>query len=438
MNYCLLNDSFPPAIDGVANVVVNYATILQQRDNQVMVVAPEYPDYKDDFNFQVCRFPSLDTIDQVGYRTGLPFAGDTFSKVSQFHPDLYHVHCPVTTNLLARALRESVPAPLVYTYHTKFDVDIKELVNSKVMQQAACDAIIANISACDEVWVVSEGAGQNLKSLGYTGDYRIMRNGVDFEKTYISNEVRSKIRAQHNVPEDVPLFLFVGRMRWYKGLKLVIDALSGLKNTGTAFRMIFIGNGLDLEEIKNYAEEENVADSCLFLDAISDRELLKQYYGASDLFMFLSDFDTNGIVVREAAACGLASMLLKGSAASEGVTDGVDGVLVENNIASIAIRLYQCAMNVSGMRELGGRARDNLYLSWNDCVAMAEDRYKQIIDNYKSGKMELKTSATDVVLEAAATVNDRFQKAYTSLLEYLPKRFKIDIDSIQKDIERYL
>ena len=30
LHVCLLNDSFPPLIDGVANTVVNYATIIQR------------------------------------------------------------------------------------------------------------------------------------------------------------------------------------------------------------------------------------------------------------------------------------------------------------------------------------------------------------------------------------------------------------------------
>ena len=31
MKVCLSNDSFPPLIDGVANTVVNYATVIQKK-----------------------------------------------------------------------------------------------------------------------------------------------------------------------------------------------------------------------------------------------------------------------------------------------------------------------------------------------------------------------------------------------------------------------
>ena len=38
------------------------------------------------------------------------------------------------------------------------------------MQDVAINFIVDNINACDEVWVVSKGAGENLKSLGYKKD----------------------------------------------------------------------------------------------------------------------------------------------------------------------------------------------------------------------------------------------------------------------------
>ena len=40
---CLINDSFPPVIDGVANAVTNYASIIQRSFGDATVVTPYYP-----------------------------------------------------------------------------------------------------------------------------------------------------------------------------------------------------------------------------------------------------------------------------------------------------------------------------------------------------------------------------------------------------------
>ena len=43
---CLLNDSFPPVIDGVANVVVNYARILNEGGSRAVVATPDTDDLR--------------------------------------------------------------------------------------------------------------------------------------------------------------------------------------------------------------------------------------------------------------------------------------------------------------------------------------------------------------------------------------------------------
>ena len=48
MKVCLLNDSFPPAIDGVVNVVLNYAEHLRvDHGVKVAVGTPAYPARRD-------------------------------------------------------------------------------------------------------------------------------------------------------------------------------------------------------------------------------------------------------------------------------------------------------------------------------------------------------------------------------------------------------
>jgi hypothetical protein len=71
---CLLNDSFPPVIDGVANTVVNYARVIKENGYDVSVVTPECPGCDDSgFDYPVIRYPSIDLRDTIGYTAGNPF-----------------------------------------------------------------------------------------------------------------------------------------------------------------------------------------------------------------------------------------------------------------------------------------------------------------------------------------------------------------------------
>ena len=381
----LLNDSFPPLIDGVANTVVNYARELTKLGDRAIVVTPEHPDADDSrFPFPVARYPSVDTRRLFGYLAGYPFSPETLRQLKEQKVDLLHSHCPVMSTILARSIRDVVDAPLVFTYHTKFDVDVAKLLRGRLLQESALYVLASNISACDEVWVVSHGAGENLRSIGYQGDYQVMENGVDMPRGRVSEEAITAATTDYDLPEGVPVFLFVGRMMWYKGLRIILDALKLIQAGGQDFRMVFIGSGADAAEVQEYAKP--LGSKCIFTGAISQRETLRAWYCRADLFLFPSTFDTNGLVVREAAASGCPSVLIAGSCAAEGVTDGRNGFLIEENAASLCAKLTALCADREAMRRVGKNAMRELYLSWEDAVARANERYAVVLDRYRSGK----------------------------------------------------
>lgn len=339
-NICLMNDSFPPVIDGVANAVTNYARNIQKDYGTATVVTPYYPNADDsDFPFEVIRYPSLDLTKLVGYRAGNPISAETMQTLEEKHFDLIHSHCPVASTVLARLVRDRIHVPLIFTYHTKFDIDIAHAIRAKWLQEAAVRTLVENISACDEVWTVSRGAGENLRSLGYAGDCIVMPNGVDFDAGRVPDAAAHAVGADLDLPEGVPVFLFVGRLMWYKGLRIILDAMKLLKDGGYDFRMVFVGKGTDGDEIKAYAKELSLGDKVFFAAPAYDRDVVRAWYCRADLFLFPSTFDTNGLVVREAAACGLASVLIAGSCAAEDITDGKNGFFIEENAASMAALL---------------------------------------------------------------------------------------------------
>ena len=382
---CLLNDSFPPEIDGVANAVVNYAKNITKSGENAIVVTPTMPGADDSaFPFPVLRYPSIDTRKKLGYVAGYPFSPETARVLTEQKVDLMHTHCPITSCLLARSLRAVVDAPLVLTYHTKYDVDIAKAVRGKLLQESAIRALVQNIASCDEVWVVSRGAGENLRSLGYEGDYIVMENGVDVPRGRVSDEAIAAATGRYDLPQNVPVFLFVGRLMWYKGIRIILDALKTLREKNVDFRMVFVGEGADGTEIRSYAEERKLSDRCFFTGAISDREIIRAWYGRSDLFLFPSTFDTNGLVVREAAACELASVLVRGSCAAEDITDGKNGFLIEENADSMAALLAKLCHEPEVLKRVGRQAQEEIYISWDDAVHRAQRRYEIVIEQYRS------------------------------------------------------
>lgn len=421
---CLVNDSFPPVIDGVANAVTNYAAIIQRSYGNATVVTPYYPDADDSvYPFPVLRYPSIDMTKLVGYRAGVPLSPELMAQVEGRRIDLLHSHCPITSTLLSRMLRQRLNVPLVFTYHTKFDIDIANAIHGKLLQEASIRLLVENIAQCDEVWTVSRGAGENLRSLGYQGEYIVMPNGVDLPAGRVSDEEIQAVGEGLDLPEGVPVFLFVGRMMWYKGLRIILDALKTLRDEGRDFRMVFVGKGTDSEAIRAYAEGLGLCDKVFFQPPCYDRQVIRAWYCRADLFLFPSTFDTNGLVVREAAACGLPSVLVAESCAAEDVTDGRNGFCIEENAGSMAAMLRRLMERREVTRQVGENAQRELYLSWDDSVANACGRYEVVLENFRRGLYPPHDGLSDGFLRGTAESLDAINR-----IRSIPQQLRAAMD----------
>ena len=417
----LLNDSFPPIIDGVANAVVNYAKHIEEDHGHAVVLTPQMPGADDSiYDFPVIRYPSIDTTKALGYVTGYPFSPDAANAIESEKVGLLHTHCPVTSALLARSLAEANDLPLVMTWHTKYDIDIANAVKSRLLQEGALQALLRNVNACDEIWTVSRGAGENLRSIGYEGEYIVMPNGVDLPHERVPGRLVDEVTKGYDLPEDVPCFLFIGRLMWYKGLRIILDALKELDREGMDFRMVFVGGGGDEKEVRKYTLELGLERRVIFTGPVRERKKLRAWYSRAGLFLFPSTFDTNGLVVREAAASDTASVIIAGSCASEGVTDGRNGFLIKENAASLAAKLRELIRRPEVMKRVGEGAGDELYISWKDAVANAYERYEIVIDNYRSG-----------VYGRHDPIKGSWMQSQGELMQILG-----DIDSARKDLRR--
>lgn len=196
--------------------------------------------------------------------------------------------------------------------------------------------------------------------------------------------------------------------------------------------MVFIGNGADAAEVQEYAKP--LGNKCIFTGAISQRETLRAWYCRADLFLFPSSYDTNGLVVREAAACDLAAVLIDGSCAAEGVTDGVDGFLIDENAGSMAAKLQEICKQPECMAQVGCQAGDRLYLSWGDAVKRARERYGIVMENYRMGRYDDHHRPMDGVLNAQGSMMDALAKL-RDLGDGLAERYREGWDEHREGIQ---
>ena len=393
---CLLNDSFPPYLDGVANTVYNYAFELEKLGRQTSVITPGRSGAGDkDYPYSLIRYPGIPGLAPQGYVAGIPFSPAVAGAVKKLRPEVYHNHCPIASGFLVRSLREIHPAPLIFTYHTKFDVDIENVFSSRKLAEKCKRILVENISASDEVWTVSRGAGENLEKIGFCGEWRVMKNGVDLPRGRVADGIVDRVTGDRDIPPDVTVYLYVGRLMWYKGIRLILDGLKRLSDSGRDFRAVFIGKGDDSAAVADYCRKLGLEGKCIFPGPEYDRERLRAWYCRADVFLFLSSYDTNGLVVREAASCGLPALLIRDSCAAEDVRDGVNGFLTDEDPEAVYYALCQLYGNPELTKSVGERAMNGLYISWEDAVRTANEGYAEVREKWLSGGYDKKRSSHD-------------------------------------------
>ena len=79
----------------------------------------------------------------------------------------------------------------------------------------------------------------------------------------------------------------------------------------------------------------------IFTGFISDRIEISKIYSKADLFLFPSIFDTDGLVICEAASAGTPTLTINGYGASERITDNKNGFLSNYNVKDFSNRIYQ-------------------------------------------------------------------------------------------------
>ncbi|MCQ2172668.1 MAG: glycosyltransferase [Bacteroidales bacterium] len=377
-NIGLFNDCFPPVMDGVSVCVQNYAYWLQKKVGGVSVITPNVPgtDYSV-YDYKVIDYMSVPVPFRPPYVTGVAELDPFFvSDILKTRFKIVHAHCPFATGLAALRVANVQHIPIVGTFHSKYRDDFSRVIKSKRHVNTIIKNIIAFYEKCDEVWVPQESVKEVIREYGFKGNVEVVDNGCDLVADY-PEEYFADARKKLGIAPEEFVMLFVGQHIWEKNIRFILDGLDKVKDV--PFKMYFVGNGYAANEIRHIISENGLEDKVTMVGSITDRQTMKLYYAAADLFLFPSLYDNAPLVVREAAALHTPSLMIEGTTASSILTDGRNGFLVENSVDDFAGRIRQLAADPQLVRSAGIGASGSIVRSWEDVVGEVLDRYNSLI-----------------------------------------------------------
>jgi 1,2-diacylglycerol 3-alpha-glucosyltransferase len=375
----IFNDSFPPVMDGVAVAAQNYAYWLQKKVGHTCVVTPDCPGLTSEGHYPIYKYKSFPIPFRKPYRYGFPYVDRKFlSGMQQLPFELVHAHCPFSSGSIALRIARQQHIPMIATFHSKYRQDFERIIPNKYIVDYIIKNIINFYEQADEVWIPQAEVEETLREYGYKGRVEVVDNGSDMLLEDDGRDWQPEARRELGIGENENVFLFVGQHIWEKNIAFVLEALERLGDM--PYRMYFIGTGYAAKEIAQLVIKKGLGNKVKLLGRITDRQLLKEYYAAADLFLFPSLYDNAPLVVREAAAMKTPAILLEDSTSAGIIRNGWNGFLTTRSTADYAMLIRELVCNRERIREAGANASKTIAKPWSGIIDEVIDRYKSIID----------------------------------------------------------
>jgi D-inositol-3-phosphate glycosyltransferase len=166
----------------------------------------------------------------------------------------------------------------------------------------------------------------------------VVAPGVDLQR-FSPGIGKAAARVNLNIAPDAIMLMFVGRIQPHKGPDVLLRAAAEMVSHSPHLRAKLAvvimggasGSGLnELEKLKALAKFLKIEDVTHFVDPVS-RELLPDWYRASDLVCVPSYSESFGLVALEAQACGTPVVATAIGGLRTAVSDGISGSLVDGH-----------------------------------------------------------------------------------------------------------
>ena len=351
-------ESFKPYLSGVTVSVDTFSRGLTALGNEVTVLAPGYPGFRDEDTYEVVRFPSLGTRLYPGFRLAWPFKRGHAQYLKYNRPDIIHSHSPYQLGYLSRHIAKKLKVPFVYHFHTLFTdylhfVPLPRFITEPVLKWIirdfcrGCDLIITPTAIVRDVLHQEYGVTQRVE---------VLPTGV--EDAAVQAADPAGIREKYGIAPEAPLLMYCGRSSKEKNIEFLLRSFQKIAAQKPETRLMIVAFGPYQGVLQKLAQELGIADKVIFTGRVERTEVYN-YLKAGDLFVCASKTETQGLVISEAKACGKPAVAIGARGVAQMIEDGVDGYLTPDDTEVFTQKVLAVLNNPDELQRLAAGADKN-------------------------------------------------------------------------------
>lgn len=328
-------DYFPPIHGGIENHInevchnlpeFNFTVLTSSRTRRLVI--------DDDDGVQIIRAPELLRM------VSTPLTPTWPRILRDVNPDLLHVHMPNAFGELALMVARR-DEPIIATYHA-------DIVNRPVLRTMFEPFQRRFLATARSIVVSSEALRDGSTALRpYLEKVEVVPFGLEAADWAVRPPQADRIAEAFPGPRIV----FLGRLRHYKGVEILLQAVGGLDAT-----CLVVGDGPKYIELTAMAKRLGVDAKVTFVGAVTEAEK-SAYYHAADVFVLpsTSGAETFGLSMMEAMACGVPAVCTEvGTGTSWLNQHNVTGLVVApGDVKALAEALRLLLGDPARAREMG-------------------------------------------------------------------------------------
>jgi len=331
-----------PVLGGMENHIKMLAEALVQRGHEVTVLAthPTARTHVEVINgVHVIKAGRLATVASAPLSISLP------ATLWHQHPDIAHLHFPYPVGELSQLLCGRAPHTVI-TYHS-------DIVRQKGLLWFYRPLLWKVLNRAERIIATSTNY---IESSPYLKQLRhkctVIPLGIELERFLHTPPVQVQhIRDTYGSP----LLLFVGKLRYYKGLQYLLAVMLDIP-----CKLLVVGSGPMEAEWRHLAMSLGLSGKVFFLGEVSDEEL-PAYYHACNIFVLPASerSEAFGTVQIEAMASGLPVVCTElGTGTSFVNVHGQTGLVVPpRDPTALATAILTLLQDEQRRREMGQCAR---------------------------------------------------------------------------------
>jgi len=347
-------NNYLPFCGGVTISVETLRAGLEARGHEVWVFGPRLPGQWAG-SPRIVRYPSIPAATHPEFALAIPYSRRIARLVERLDFHIFHAHHPFLLGPVAHRLARSKGRPIVFTYHTRYEKYAHYVPLTRSLVEAAAIRLSTRFAGrADTVIAPSAVLRDELRTRGVRTPIAVVPTGIDLERFHPGH--RTSARRSLGLAENQRVLLYVGRLDREKSVDRIVVAFERIAATLSDSRLILIGHGTESARLRRLVRTQSLEERVEFW-GVRNHDRLAECYRAADLFLFASETETQGLVLAEAAACGLPAVAVSAPGCDEVVHDGQSGLLTKSDPDALADAAIGLLLDDARRRRMSACAR---------------------------------------------------------------------------------